>query len=104
MEVVRQRLRERRYSPRTQADDAGWVRRFIRFHGRRHPNEMAELEVSAFLSSLAVSEKVAASTQKQAIAALVFLYDRVLMRPLGALDRFQPARTPAHVPTVLSRK
>jgi integron integrase len=65
---------------------------------------MAEPEVSAFLSSLAVEGRVAASTQKQAIAALVFLYDRVLMRPLGELDRFQPARTPSHVPTVLSRK
>jgi integron integrase len=104
MEVVRRRLRERRFSPRTQEAYAGWIRRFIRFHGRRHPNEMGEPEVSAFLSSLAVERRVATSTQKQAIAALVFLYDRVLMRPLGELDRFQPARTPSHVPTVLSRK
>ena len=65
---------------------------------------MAEPEVGAFLSSLPVEDRVATSTQKQAIAALVFLYDRVLTRPLGELDRFQPARTPSHVPTVLSRK
>ena len=103
MEVVRRCLRERRYSPRTQEAYVGWIRRFIRFHGRRHPNEMAEPEVSAFLSSLAVEGRVATSTQKQAIAALVFLYDRVLTRPLSELDRFQPARTPSHVPTVLSR-
>ena len=104
MEVVRRRLREARYSPRTCEAYSHWVRRFIRFHGRRHPNELAEGDVCAFLSALAVEERVSASTQKQAIAALVFLYDRVLARPLGVLDRFEPVRTPSHVPTVLTQR
>jgi len=82
MEVVRRRLREQRYSPRTQEAYVHWIRRFIRFHDRRHPRDMGENEVSDYLSSLAVDEELSVATQKQATSALVFLYDNVLARPL----------------------
>lgn len=102
MEVVRRRLRENRYSPRTREAYVHWIRRFIRFHGRRHPKEMGEEEVSEFLSSLAVDEELSVSTQKQATSALVFLYDKVLARPLKKLDRVAVARGSQFVPLVLS--
>ena len=73
MEVVRRKLRERRYSPRTEEAYVYWIRRFIRFHERRPPKDMGEPEVTAFLSWLAVDEEVAPSTQKQAQSALLFL-------------------------------
>jgi integron integrase len=104
MEVVRRRLRERRYSRRTEEAYVYWTRRFVRFHERRHPKDMGEAEVVAFLSSLAVEEHVAASTQKQAQSALVFLYDRVLARSLPPLDGFASAQGGGSVPTVLSAR
>ena len=104
MEVVRRRLRERRYSPRTEQAYVHWIRRFVGFHDRRHPRELAEADVEAFLSALAVELQVSASTQKQAWAALVFLYDRVLARPLGDSSKFAPARVSTGVPTVLSER
>ena len=103
MEVVRRRLRERRYSRRTQQAYVYWTLRFIRFHGRRHPRDMGEREVSAFLSTLVVEGGVSASTQNQAIAALTFLYDGVLQRPLGKLDGVAMAsNAPRRVPVVLT--
>ena len=103
MEVVRRRLRERRYSRRTQEVYAHWIRRFIRFHDRRHPREMGEEEVRRFLSSLAVESGVSASTQNQASAALAFLYDRVIGRPLRRIDGVAPARVLPRVPVVVSQ-
>ena len=79
-----------------------WIRRLIRFHGRRHPKEMAEEEVRAFLSSLAVEQGVAPSTQNQALAALVFLFDRVVQRRLRRVDGIAPARHSTRLPVVLS--
>ncbi|MDF2775725.1 MAG: integron integrase [Geminicoccaceae bacterium] len=102
MELVRRRLREYRYSPRTQQAYAHWIRRYIRFHGRRHPKDLGEDDVRAFLSSLAVERGVAASTQNQASAALIFLYDKVLRRTLRRIDGVTPARTTTRVPVVLS--
>ena len=102
MEVVRRRLRERRYSPRTQVAYVHWIRRFIRFHDRRHPKEMGEDEVAEFLSSLVVDDELSASTQKQATSALVFLYDKVLARPLKELGRVAAGRSGTFVPVVLS--
>jgi len=75
MEVVRRTLRERRYRRRTEETYVHWIRRFIRFHDRRHPKDMGEGEVREFLSALAVQEGVSASTQNQALAALRFLYE-----------------------------
>jgi integron integrase len=102
MEVVRRRLGEARFSPRTREAYTHWIRRFIHFHGRRHPKDMAEAEVRAFLSSLAVEQGVAASTQNQALAALVFLYERVVQRRLRRLDGIATAKRPARLPVVLS--
>ena len=104
MEVVRRKLRGRRYSPRTEEAYVYWIRRFIRFHGRRHPKDMGEPEVTAFLSWLAVDEEVAPSTQSQAQAALLFLYDGVIERPLPPLDEVLSARSSGSVLTVLSQR
>ena len=76
--VVRATLRAKHYSPRTEEAYVGWIRRFIRFHGKRHPRTMGETEVVAFLTSLALNSHVAASTQNQALSALVFMYAQVL--------------------------
>lgn len=102
MEVVRRRLREARYSPRTCEAYIQWIRRFIRFHGRRHPRELSEEHVREFLSSLAVELGVAPSTQNQALSALLFLYERVVMRRLRRVEGVVPARRPSRLPVVLS--
>jgi integron integrase len=104
MEVVRTRLRERRYSPRTEQAYVFWIRRFVQFHGRRHPRELGEHEVRSFLSHLAIRDHVAASTQNQALAALTFLYDAVLRRPLARVDGIAPAHRARRVPVVLSQR
>ena len=102
MEIVRRRLRERRYSRRTEAAYVQWIRRYVLFNDRRHPSDLAEADVERFLSNLATEHSVAASTQNQALAALTFLYDRVLARPLTRLDGMTPARRSPRVPVVLS--
>ena len=79
LDQVRDAIRMRHYSIRTEEAYVGWIRRFIFFHGKRHPIEMGEQEVSAFLSHLARSEGVVASTQNQALSALLFLYKTVLI-------------------------
>jgi integron integrase len=100
--VVRATLRSKHYSPRTEAAYVGWIRRFIRFHGRRHPRELGEAEVTAFLSSLAVHGGVAASTQNQALSALLFLYGDVLRVELDWLHGLVRAQRPARLPVVLT--
>ena len=102
MEVVRRRLGEARYSPRTCEAYIHWSRRFIRFHGRRHPRDLAEDDVTRFLSSFAVEHGVSASTQHQALSALVFLYRRVVQRPLARIEGFAPATRSARPPIVFS--
>jgi integron integrase len=103
MEMVRRRLRARRYSRRTEQAYVHWIRRYIVFHGRRHPGDLGEPEVESFLSELAVAGHVAASTQNQALAALTFLYTSVLDRPLARIEGITPARSHVRVPTVLSQ-
>ncbi len=78
MEQVRQAIRVRHYSRRTEEAYVTWIRRFIVFHGRRHPSELGAGSLSAFLSSLATERRVSASTQNQALSALLFLYRSVL--------------------------
>ena len=95
-------MRLRHFSPRTVEAYTDWVRRFIRFHGNRHPRDLGEREVTAFLTWLAVERKVAASTQNQALAALLFLFSAVLDRPLSALGAVPRAHTPARLPVVLT--
>jgi integron integrase len=102
MEIVRRRLRERRYSRRTEQAYVQWIRRYILFNDRRHPMDLVEADVERFLSDLATARQVAASTQNQALAALTFLYDCVLERPLTRLEGMTPARRPPRVPVVLS--
>ena len=104
MELVRRRLRERRYAARTEEAYVYWIRRFIVEHGRRHPTELGEADVASFLSMLALKEQVAASTQNQALAALRFLYGHVLRRPLATVGGIVPAHRPRHVPVVLARE
>ena len=101
--VVRERLRLKHYSLRTEQSDVGWIRRYIRFHGRRHPREMGAAEIEIFLTALAVDRKVSAATQNQALAALLFLYREVLGVELPWLDGITRAKAPEHVPVVLSR-
>jgi integron integrase len=100
---VRRALRLRHYSPRTEEVYVGWVRRFVRFAGNRHPRELGLAEVTQFLSSLAVDRHVSASTQNQALSALVFLYRDVLQMPVGWLATFVRAKRPTRVPVVLTR-
>src|SRR4029079_14465410 len=102
MERVRLAMRERRFSSRTQDAYASWIRRYIIFHGRRHPSELDEGDVARFLSDLAVRGRVSASTQNQALAAVRFLYGTILRRPLGGGPAIVPAARPLRVPTVLS--
>lgn len=103
LDQVRAALRVAHYSPRTEEAYVGWIRRFILFHNKRHPTDMAEAEVRAFLSHLATKENVSASTQNQALGGLQFLYRHVLKRPIGGLDGVARARMPERLPVVLSR-
>lgn len=104
MDQLRVALRSRHYSRRTEQAYCLWVRRFIRFHGLRHPAEMSEAEVNAFLTHLAVDERVSAATQTQALSAIVFLYRRVLGREIGELDDLVRARKSRRLPVVLTRE
>lgn len=101
LDLCRQTARVKHLAYQTEKTYAYWIERFIRFHGIRHPAEMATPEVEAFLSHLAVTGHVAASTQNQALGALLFLYRDVLRREIGPLDAVR-ARRPKRVPTVLS--
>jgi integron integrase len=104
LERVCLEARRRRLSPRTEEAYAGWVRRFVLFHGKRHPEELGAPEVAAFLSDLAVRGRVSASTQNQALGALLFLYRHVLGRELGQLgDAVRASAAPRHLPVVLAR-
>ncbi len=103
LDRVRAAIRVRHYSVRTEQAYIGWIRRFIHHHDVRHPDEMGSAEVVEFLSDLAVRGNVAASTQNQALAALVFLYREVLGRELEGLDSAVRARAPRHLPVVLTR-
>jgi integron integrase len=103
MDRVRQACRLRHFSPRTEDAYCHWIRRFIVFHGTRHPDQLGEADIVAFLSSLAVVRQVSASTQNQALSSLLFLYDAVLHRPAASLQVVVRAATPARLPVVLSR-
>ena len=97
-------LRARHYSRRTEQSYCRWARRFIRFHGLRHPAEMAEPEINAFVTHLAVHEKVSASTQTQALSALLFRSRHVIGREVGDLGEVIRARKPTRLPVVMTRE
>jgi integrase len=103
MEQVHAALAARHYSPRTMRAYTGWIRRYIRFHGRRHPREMGEPELTAFLSYLATHRKVGASTQNQALASLLFLYRDVLRVEMPWLHDVVRAKRSQKVPLVLTQ-
>ncbi len=103
MDEMRDALRSRHYSKRTEKAYCLWVERYIRFHKMRHPAEMTEPEINAFLTHLAVEEKVSASTQTQALSALLFLYRHVIFYELGDLGAVVRARKPKRLPVVLTR-
>lgn len=104
LDQVRDLIRLKHYSIRTEQAYLGWVKRFILFHGKRHPKEMGAEEVTQFLTHLAVQGNVAASTQNQALNAVLFLYREVLKVDLPWLDGLQRAKKPARLPVVLSRE
>lgn len=103
LDEVRAVLRTRHYSYRTEKTYIQWIRRFIFFHNVRHPKEMGAAEVEAFLTHLAVECSVSASTQNQALAALLFLYREVLSVDLPWLEKFTPAKPSNYVPVVLTK-
>jgi integron integrase len=104
LDRVRAALRARHYSRRTEDTYIAWIKRYIFFHGKRHPAEMGAPEVTRFLTSLAVDGHVAASTQNQALSALLFLYRDVLEVDLPWLDGVVRAKRPARLPIVLTRE
>jgi integron integrase len=102
LERLRRRIRLRHYSPRTEKAYVRWVVRYVRFHGTRDPATMGEREVAAFLTDLAVRRNVSASTQNQALGALLFLYHDVLGRRLDWMGDLVHAKRPTRLPAVLT--
>ena len=103
VQQVRDLIRTLHYSLRTEESYVRWIKQYILFHNKRHPAQMGAAEVSQFLTHLAVQRRVAASTQNQALAALLFLYKRVLKQDLPWLEDVERAKRPAHLPVVLTR-
>jgi integron integrase len=103
LDRVRHAIRARHYSLRTEEAYVAWIRRYVLFHDKRHPMEMGEAEINAFVTHLAVEGPVSASTQTQALSALLFLYRHVLQKPLPELDTVIRAKRPGRLPTVLTR-
>ncbi len=104
LDQVRQAIRTRHYSPRTEETYIHWIKRFIFFHNKRHPAEMAEAEIARFLSNLATESHVSASTQNQALNSVLFLYRQVLRKDIGYVNGVVRANRPKRLPTVLTRQ
>ena len=102
LDQVRDALRVGHYSIRTEDTYIQWIRRFILFHSKRHPAEMGEAEITAFLTHLAVAKNVASSTQNQALSAILFLYKVVLKQDLDWMDNIVRAKRSTHIPEVLT--
>jgi integron integrase len=102
LDQVRDVIRRKQYSIRTEQSYVDWIKRFILYHNKRHPREMAEGEVTQFLTHLARDRHVAPSTQNQALSALLFLYKDVLKQDIGWLENVERARRPTKMPVVLS--
>jgi len=103
LDQVRQAIRTRHYSPRTEETYVHWIKRFIFFHNKRHPAEMAEPEIARFLSNLATESRVSGSTQNQALNALLFLYHQVLGKEIGYVNGVVRAKKAPRLPVVLTR-
>ena len=104
LDQVRNCIRCKHYSIRTEQAYLGWIKRFIFFHGKKHPNKMGEREIGQFLTFLAVKKKVASSTQNQALCALVFLYKEILQRDVGEIEGVVRAKRPTKIPVVFTRE
>ncbi len=104
VDQVRKAIRVKHYSYRTEQTYIYWIKKFILFNNKRHPNEMGEKEINRFLTYLAVNRKVAASTQNQALCAILFLYRHVLKKQIGWIDKLERAKNPKTIPVVLSGK
>jgi integron integrase len=104
LDQVRQAIRTRHYSYMTEKAYVGWIKRFIFFHNKRHPAEMGEAEIAQFLSSLATESHVSASTQNQALNALLFLYREILKKDIGYVNGVVRAKRPHRLPVVLTRQ
>lgn len=104
LDQVRQAIRTRHYSYMTEKAYVGWIKRFILFHNKRHPAEMGEAEIGRFLSSLATESHVSASTQNQALNALLFLYQEILHLKIGFIDGVIRAQRPKRLPVVLNKR
>ena len=102
MDQIRERIRYKHYSLRTEQAYVQWVRMFVKWHGLRHPRDMGRDDIEAFLAMLANERRVAASTHNQALSALLFLYREVLGVDLPWLDGVQRPRTPKRIPSVLT--
>jgi integron integrase len=103
LDQVRQAIRARHYSDRTEKAYVHWIKRFVLFHNKRHPLEMAEPDIAQFLSSLATEGRVSASTQNQALNALLFLYHEVLSKKIGLINGVVRAKRPQRLPVVLTK-
>ncbi|MDT8282561.1 MAG: phage integrase N-terminal SAM-like domain-containing protein [Gammaproteobacteria bacterium] len=104
MDQVRDKIRFKQYSIRTESTYCEWIKRYIIFHNKRHPSEMGASEIESFLTYLALKRKVAASTQNVALNALLFLYREVLQLELPWLDGFEYAKRPKKLPVVLTQR
>jgi integron integrase len=103
LDRVRQTIRAKHYSRRTESAYVDWIRRYVLFHLKRHPSEMGAPEITDFLTWLATNRRVSASTQNQSLSAPLFLYRHVLHIEIGPIENVPRARMPVHVPVVLSR-
>ena len=101
LQQVRHAVRTRGYSVRTEKTYVGWIRRFILFHSRRHPISMGDAEIREFITHLAVTDRVAPATQNQALAAILFLFKRVLRKPVGFVEGIVHSKTSRKLPVVL---
>ena len=104
LDRVRAAIRTRHYSRRTEVAYVTWIRRYIGFHRMAHPATLGPAKIAAFLTWLATEQRVSASTQNQALAALLFLYERVLQIPVGQVPHVIRAKQPLRLPIVLSRQ
>jgi integron integrase len=104
LDQVRQAIQTRHYSPKTEESYVHWIKRFIFFHDKRHPAQMGEKEIGQFLSRLATDRHVSASTQNQALNAILFLYRDVLRKEIGYIDGVVRAKRPHRLPVVLTRQ
>ena len=104
LDQVRTVIRVKHFSLSTERAYVGWIRRFILFHHKKHPKEMAETEIREFISHLAVNARISASTQTVALSALLFLYRDVLKRDLPYVDHIERAKPSRKIPVVFTRR